>query len=68
MIDSDGFYEIPPNSVIYNLEQVYAASPWMTKTMLRIFQKFEVWDYSPRNVEAIRSLVPGAKVKYVKIG
>jgi len=68
MIDADGFYEIPPHSVIYNLEQVYASSPWMTKTMLRIFQKFEVWDYSQRNVEAIRSLVPGAKVKYVKIG
>ncbi len=59
---------LPRRVVIYNLEQIYAQSPWVTATLLELFGKFEVWDYSRRNVAAIQALVPQARVKFVPVG
>jgi len=60
--------EVPNKSIIYNLEQVYPESPWMTKTMLNLFSRFEVWDYSQRNVDMLRAMVPGILAKFVRLG
>jgi predicted O-linked N-acetylglucosamine transferase (SPINDLY family) len=59
---------LPRRVVIYNLEQIYAESPWATPTLLDLFARFEVWDYSRRNVAAIQALTPRAKVKFVPVG
>jgi predicted O-linked N-acetylglucosamine transferase (SPINDLY family) len=59
---------LPRRVVIYNLEQIYADSPWVTPTLLELFGKFEVWDYSRRNVAAIQTLAPQARVKFVPVG
>ncbi len=39
-----------PGSILYNLEQVQAGSPWMRPELLELFRQFPVWDYSARNV------------------
>lgn len=68
LLRDDRIGEIPEKSIIYNLEQVYPESPWMTKTMLHLFGRFEIWDYSQRNVDMLRSMVPGIRIKFVRLG
>lgn len=46
----------PPNSVLYNLEQVQVGSQWMTPELLDLFRAWPVWDYSQRNVEQLAAL------------
>jgi hypothetical protein len=44
---------LPANSIIYNSEQVYASSNWMSKAYMELLRDFQVWDYSQANVEAM---------------
>jgi len=46
----------PANSVIYNLEQVDPANPWMSETYLALLRRYPVWDYNERNVARLRSM------------
>jgi hypothetical protein len=48
--------EPPPNSVLYNLEQVQADSEWMTPHLISLFRRYPVWDYSRRNIEQLAAL------------
>lgn len=45
----------PPNSIIYNLEQVDPANPWMSDTYLELLRRYPVWDYNQRNVDRLRA-------------
>lgn len=45
--------ELPGDAVLYNLEQVYGGSPWMTPGLVALFQRHTVWDYSPSNAAAL---------------
>jgi hypothetical protein len=58
----------PPNKpILYNLEQVYDDSPWMTPALLTLFRRHPVWDYSQANVERLTARqVP--RVAHVPIG
>ena len=38
-----------PDAILYNLEQVDAASPWLSPRLLELFGRHQVWDYSARN-------------------
>jgi hypothetical protein len=38
---------------LYNLEQVYDESPWMTPALLTLFRRRPVWDYSQANIERL---------------
>ncbi|WP_181139042.1 glycosyltransferase [Streptomyces sp. Ru72] len=42
--------DIPEDSILYNLEQVYRGSPWVGDDLLSLFRKYTVWDYSARNI------------------
>ncbi len=59
---------IPPNSILYNLEQIEPTSRWFEATFQRLLRGFAVWDYSPRNIERIRQLSNDANVRHVPIG
>ncbi len=48
--------EIPPDSIIYNLEQIFIGSPWLTERYLELLRKHRVWDYSQRNIDMLRQL------------
>lgn len=45
----------PPNSILYNFEQIYADSPWMTPALFDLFLRFPVWDYSQANIDRFAS-------------
>jgi hypothetical protein len=45
--------EPPKSAILYNFEQVYEASPWMTPALLDLFRRHQVWDYSQANVERL---------------
>ncbi|HEX8955850.1 MAG TPA: hypothetical protein VF798_06230, partial [Burkholderiaceae bacterium] len=59
---------LPRHTVIYNLEQIYPGSPWLKGPLAELFARFEVWDYSRRNVTAIAALVPQARVRFAPVG
>jgi hypothetical protein len=44
------------DAILYNLEQVDAASNWITPPLLELFQKHTVWDYSAQNAAALSAL------------
>jgi hypothetical protein len=57
----------PENTILYNLEQVYDNSPWMTPELLALFRRYPVWDYSQANIERLTALqVP--QLTHVPIG
>jgi hypothetical protein len=59
--------EPPKNAILYNLEQVYEGSPWMTPALLALFRRYPVWDYSQANVERLAARqVP--RLTHVPIG
>lgn len=43
--------EPPPKSILYNLEQCSDDSTWITPELLRLFRRYQVWDYSQLNIE-----------------
>lgn len=60
---------LPPNLIVYNLEQLSGGSPFVTPAYLKLLERYPVWDYSVRNIAALRALFPGkAAVRHVPIG
>ncbi len=47
---------LPPDSVIYNLEQVDRASSWLNQHYLGLLQRHRVLDYSHRNLAALHAI------------
>ncbi len=40
---------LPGDAILYNLEQIYPGSPWLSPHLLELFRRHAVWDYSARN-------------------
>ncbi len=59
---------IPECSIIYNFEQITDSSTWMTPELLALYAKFDVWDYSRANIEALRQRGIYKKVSHVPVG
>lgn len=60
-------YAPPKNPILYNLEQVYDESAWITPALLDLFRRYPVWDYSQANIERLAALeVP--RLTHVPIG
>lgn len=58
---------IPKSTIILNTEQIYSDTTSWNKNIFAWAKKFEVWDYSERNIEKFVEL--GVKnVKHLKIG
>jgi hypothetical protein len=57
---------LAPGSVLYNLEQIYDDSPWLTPQLLALFRRHTVWDYSLANIEALAR--HGIAARHVPIG
>lgn len=59
--------ELPPRSILFNLEQMTPDSKWCNRDYLAHLRDFPVWDYSAANVEAL--LQAGiADVTHVPLG
>jgi SAM-dependent methyltransferase len=59
---------LPENVILYNFEQVSAESAWMKKDYLDALASHRCWDYSRRNIDALKTLKPGADPRYVPVG
>jgi hypothetical protein len=57
---------LPPGSILYNLEQIYDDSPWLTKDLLALFRRHTVWDYSLANIQELAR--HGIAARHVPIG
>lgn len=47
---------LPPSSILFNLEQIVAGSPWLSDAYLALLRKYRIWDYSEGNASALRAL------------
>ncbi|MGB8699020.1 MAG: methyltransferase domain-containing protein, partial [Thermosynechococcaceae cyanobacterium] len=59
--------EIPEDSILYNLEQISPDSPWITESMLELFQSYTFWDYSLVNCMQL-CLLGCSHVQHVPLG
>jgi len=55
-----------PGSILYNLEQIYEGSPWLTAELLAALRAHTVWDYSRANILALARL--GISARHVPVG
>jgi hypothetical protein len=46
--------ELPSNSIIYNLEQIYPESPWIKSGYLDYLYQYHIWDYSLWNIAQLQ--------------
>ena len=67
LLDSKLIEQIPKSTIILNTEQIYSDSTEWNKNIFAWVTKFEVWDYSERNIEKLRQIGVN-KVKLLKIG
>jgi hypothetical protein len=56
----------PVGSILYNLEQVYDGSPWLTADLIAAFRSHTVWDYSHANIAALAR--HGVTARHVPVG
>lgn len=54
---------LAPDAILYNLEQVYTGSSWITPELLHLLRRHVVWDYSEANARAFARL--GVRVERV---
>jgi hypothetical protein len=59
-------HRLMPRSILYNLEQIYDDSPWLTAELLRLYRQHVVWDYSAANIAALAR--HGVHAQHVPIG
>jgi tetratricopeptide (TPR) repeat protein len=52
----DGNLALPNNSILYNFEQIYLDSPWLTSTYLDYLAQYPIWDYSKANIQELKRL------------
>lgn len=56
----------PAGTILYNLEQVFVDSPFFTPTILSIFRRYPVVDYSKQNIERLGKM--GVSARWLPIG
>ncbi len=59
---------LPEDTIIYNLEQIGPSSSWCSPTYLELLKRFEVWDYSERNLRALAQFGAARRSAHVPIG
>ena len=48
--------QLPPNSILYNLEQIFPGSPWLQPILLDHFLQYPMWDYSKSNIAELHQM------------
>lgn len=59
--------KIPQNSIIYNLEQIYADSPWLKAGYIDYLLQYPLWDYSQTNIKKLNFWGIN-NIQYVPVG
>jgi len=66
LLSSNFIDQIPKSSIILNTEQIFSDTTHWNNNIYAWVKKFEVWDYSTRNIEKLNSL--GVSSKLFKFG
>ena len=59
--------QLPSNSIIYNLEQIYTDSPWLKAGYIDYLYQYPIWDYSQANIAQLKQLGID-NVQYLPVG
>ena len=54
LLDAQAAPTVPAGAILYNFEQIFDGAPVLTPTFLELVRRFEVWDYSRKNLKALR--------------
>jgi hypothetical protein len=68
LLDRESARALPPGSVLYNTEQIDTGSPWLRGLLPELLGRHRAWDYSRRNIDALRRLGINDSVRHVPIG
>jgi SAM-dependent methyltransferase len=68
LLGEDASQSLPPDTILYNFEQVHGDSEWMKPIYVGLVRRHVTWDYSRRNVAAWQRYVPDARVLHVPLG
>lgn len=44
----------PDDTIVFNMEQLYDGSPWLSRGYLNILLKYKVWDYCNSNIKYLK--------------
>jgi acetyltransferase-like isoleucine patch superfamily enzyme len=58
---------LPHDSILFNLEQISPDSAWVTHKLVEDSKTFEIWDYSPTNIQHLQRLGV-SRLQHVPIG
>lgn len=56
LLDPSTFTQLPKNTIIYNFEQLGTKSCWNTPELRWLLTHYQVWDYSPENMQYLKTL------------
>lgn len=59
---------LPPETILYNFEQLLPGYPWHKQQYLSLLRRFRVWDFHPRNVRYLREQGISPAARYVPVG
>ena len=68
MLPAEVIAQLPPETVVYNLEQVEDEMFQWAPRLKDIFARFEIWDYSRRNMERLTSQGLASRIHHLPIG
>jgi len=69
MLEEEGLRTLPPDSIVYNLEQMANVPPEEMKPSVRyVAEHLRVWDYARQNLPVWQSLRPVREPRLVPIG
>lgn len=60
--------KIPQNTIIVNLEQLAGFNVRAQPTYLSLLKRLTVWDYSARNIEALKEMTSNPRVRHFRVG
>lgn len=68
LLDPEPALHLPSDCILYNLEQFDDRNRELLQRFLVFAERFQVWDYSQRNIEILRKAGLQAPVRHVPIG
>ncbi|PSR34352.1 MAG: hypothetical protein C7B46_05385 [Sulfobacillus benefaciens] len=68
LLDRGVVGQLPPATILYNLEQIDPKSEWLQGSLLELIRRHITWDYSPQNIARLTSAGWGHRLIHVPIG
>lgn len=68
LINHTSISDIPADAIVYNFEQLYNDSVWMSNEYISLLKTYQVWEYSKENIEYLKTLKPLFEPAHVPLG